>query len=117
MILFFDGARWRKPAACRRGIKIPFRESLCRFTRKGKPWFGPLLLAGLFLIFIGPAFGEAETRVISPDEAVALAVKNNLTLESSRLSVETKKRKSDLSWNQFIPSVTVGGSLSADNKA
>jgi outer membrane protein TolC len=31
--------------------------------------------------------------------------------------VETKKRKSDLSWNQFIPSVTVGGSLSADNKA
>jgi outer membrane protein TolC len=55
--------------------------------------------------------------VISPDEAVELAVKNNLGLESVRVGTGTKKRASDLSWNQFIPSVTLGGSLSRDNKA
>jgi len=53
---------------------------------------------------------------LSPDEAVNLALKNNLSLESSRTSMATKKRASDLSWNQFIPSITVAGILSVDNE-
>ena len=53
---------------------------------------------------------------LSPDEAVDMALKNNLSLESSRVSSGTKKRASDLSWNQFIPSVTAGGSLLLDNE-
>jgi len=53
---------------------------------------------------------------LSPDEAVKIAVKNNLELESSRATSATKRRASNLSWNQFIPSVTLGGSLSRDNK-
>jgi outer membrane protein TolC len=52
---------------------------------------------------------------ISPDEAVERAVKHNLSLESNRVSVETKKRASDTAWNVFIPSVTVAGSLIRDN--
>jgi len=57
-----------------------------------------------------------QPKKLSPDEAVELAVKNNLSLESSRTSVAAKKRASDLSWNQFIPNVTVGGSLILDNE-
>ncbi|GHV95519.1 hypothetical protein AGMMS50293_18390 [Spirochaetia bacterium] len=53
---------------------------------------------------------------LSPDEAVSLAIKNNLSLESARVTSGTKKRASDLSWNQFIPSVTVAGSLLRDNE-
>jgi len=53
---------------------------------------------------------------LSPDEAVNLALKNNLSLESSRTSLSTKKRTSDMSWNQFIPSITVAGILSMDNE-
>jgi outer membrane protein TolC len=53
---------------------------------------------------------------LTPDEAVNLALKNNLSLESSRTSLSTKKRASDLSWNQLIPSVTVAGILSRDNE-
>jgi outer membrane protein TolC len=55
--------------------------------------------------------------LISPDEAVKIAVKNNLALESSRSSTAVKKRASDLSWNQFIPSVDVGGALIRLNEA
>jgi len=57
----------------------------------------------------------AQVR-LTPDEAVEMALKNNLSLESARASSGTKKRASDLSWNQFIPSVTVGGSLIMDNE-
>jgi outer membrane protein TolC len=58
-----------------------------------------------------------EPRRINPDEAVSLAIKNNLGLESARVTADGKKRKSGLSWNQFIPSVTLGGSLVRDNEA
>jgi outer membrane protein TolC len=61
-------------------------------------------------------FGQ-ETRTIAPDEAVDLAIKNNLGLESSRISTETKKRKSDYAWNSFIPTVDLGGSLMRSNEA
>jgi outer membrane protein TolC len=57
----------------------------------------------------------AEILRISADEAVDRAVRNNLRLESNRVTAETKKRASDTAWNVFIPSVTVGGSLIRDN--
>jgi outer membrane protein TolC len=70
-----------------------------------------------------PAFGQEAAapppaiRSITPDEAVELAIKSNLSLESARAGAATKKRTSDLSWNRFIPSVTLGGSLIMDNEA
>jgi len=54
---------------------------------------------------------------VTLDEAVSLALKSNLSLESSRTSLSTKKRASDYSWNQFIPNLTVAGILSRDNEA
>lgn len=77
----------------------------------------PFLALLLSFLFIAPAMGHAqETLRLSPDEAVKRAIENNLGLESSRTSTATKKRASDLSWNQFIPSVTAAGSLLRDNE-
>jgi len=54
---------------------------------------------------------------LTADEAVDLAIRNNLGLESSRTSLETKRRASELSWNQFIPTVDVGGAILRLNEA
>ncbi|MDR0452870.1 MAG: TolC family protein, partial [Treponema sp.] len=63
-----------------------------------------------------PDPGQAVRR-ISADEAVDLALQNNLSLESSRVALDVKKRKSDLVWNQFLPDLGVRGTLSMDNEA
>jgi outer membrane protein TolC len=76
-----------------------------------------------FFLCAGPAFGqEAESdapvvRRITADEAVELAVENNLSLESARVDLDTKKRASDLVWNQFLPEFDLRGTLSRSNKA
>jgi outer membrane protein TolC len=54
---------------------------------------------------------------LSPGQAVELAVKNNLNLETAREALDIKKRKSDLVWNQFLPDLSVNGTLSRDNWA
>jgi len=54
---------------------------------------------------------------ISADQAVELAIRNNLGLESSRTTLESKRRASNMSWNQFIPNVTVAGILNRSNDA
>ena len=73
----------------------------------------PFCLAIILLLCANLQAQEAgaSPMKLSPDEAVNLALKNNLSLESSRTSLSTKKRASDLSWNQFIPSVDIGGAL------
>jgi outer membrane protein TolC len=93
------------------GLKIPF--CLTMFL---------LLCANLQAQETAPAASPAASptalpTLLSPDEAVKIAVKNNLALESSRSSTATKKRASDLSWNQFIPTIDVGGSLLRLNNA
>jgi outer membrane protein TolC len=57
-----------------------------------------------------------EPVQLTPDEAVSLAIKNNLNLKKVGVTVDMLKRKKDLSWNLFIPGVTVGGGLSKDNE-
>jgi outer membrane protein TolC len=65
-----------------------------------------------------PALQEASPPVtrLGIDEAVNLALQNNLSLESVRLNTSTARRASRLSWNQFIPAVDIGGGLSRLNK-
>ena len=76
------------------------------------------VLGALFCGVLPAQEAAAQAREllrISPDEAVERALKNNLSLASARVTNETKRRASNLSWNQFIPGVTIVGSLSADN--
>jgi outer membrane protein TolC len=79
----------------------------------------PLFLAIFLLLcaYYSHAQEAAAPLRLSPDEAVNLAIKNNLSLETSRSSTATKKRVSDLSWNQFIPTVDVGGAILRLNEA
>jgi outer membrane protein TolC len=60
---------------------------------------------------------SGPVRKLSPGEAVELAVKNNLGLESERIGAATKKRASDLRWNALVPTVEIGGTLGRLNKA
>jgi outer membrane protein TolC len=54
---------------------------------------------------------------LTPESAVELAIRNNLSLESSRVDLDTKKRASDLVWNQFLPDLSLAGTLSRQNWA
>ena len=80
------------------------------------------LFPALFLLMgvlsgAGLAAQEAKAPMrLSPGDAVERALKNNLNLESIRVTTGTKERASKYSWNQFIPSVTIGGSLILDNE-
>jgi outer membrane protein TolC len=90
----------------------------CAVYRSGR--FPGLALAFLLLLICaGGLFAQegGELLHLSPQDAVNLAVKNNLSLENARLTLDTKKRKSDLVWNQFLPTLTATGTLMRDNWA
>ncbi|MCL2068199.1 MAG: TolC family protein [Treponema sp.] len=84
----------------------------------GRPVYAVLFLGALICAALPAQEGQAspEALLIGPDEAVERAIKNNLSLEASRIGTSTRKRASDLSWNQFIPSVTAAGTLIRDNE-
>jgi outer membrane protein TolC len=46
-----------------------------------------------------------------------MAIQSNLNLETARIGLDIKKRKSEFVWNQFIPSVSATGTLIRDNWA
>jgi outer membrane protein TolC len=58
----------------------------------------------------------AEKRRLDVKEAVDLALKNNLALQAGAIALDTKKRKSDLVWNQFLPDLAVRGTLARQNE-
>ena len=98
-----------------RRTEIPGQKKPKRFFAGGLRY--PFFLAAFVLLCTNlPAQEAAQPMRLSPDEAVELALKNNLSLESSRTSLETRRRASQYSWNQFIPNVTVAGVLSRDNE-
>jgi outer membrane protein TolC len=69
------------------------------------------------ILICGSLFAqEREPMRLTPNDAVDMAIRNNLSLDSSRVSISTKKRTSDLWWNQFIPNITVAGGLIMDNE-
>jgi len=88
------------------------KKSFVFFVRGLTSLFWPVMLV---LLCANLPAQEAAPMRINPDEAVNLALKNNLSLESSRVSLETKKRASQYSWNQFIPNVTLGAGLSQNS--
>ncbi len=50
------------------------------------------------------------------EDAVRIAIENNLQLQSSGIELAAKKRSSDYRWNRFIPEVNLSGTLSGLNK-
>lgn len=73
-------------------------------------------------LFAAPALaaesaGAQDSLVLGIDDAVALALKDNLSLASARIDAAAKKRKYDLAWNSFLPTVDVGATIGRFNEA
>ena len=79
---------------------------------KTKRWYGAILSAlTLNLIVALPALAEPLTM----DQAVELALRNNLSLRDQAVLVGIKQRGRDLSWNCFLPSITVNAGVAQLN--
>ena len=80
-----------------------------------------LLLCGALSVYPqAPSAGEVQAgnpQHLSPGEAVDMAIRNNLSLETARIGLDIKKRKSNLVWNEFLPTLGVNGILSRTNWA
>ncbi|MGD9940799.1 MAG: TolC family protein [Clostridia bacterium] len=82
-----------------------------------------LSLPGLVPASLGPATDGAFTGppnttgelVLDIDQAVSLALTNNVGLASSRIDTAAKERKVDTAWNVFIPTVDVSGTMARMN--
>lgn len=59
---------------------------------------------------------KEETVTLSIDEAVDYALKNSRTLKSNDIDLEIKKRASDVSWNVFLPTVSMNGTMMRSNE-
>jgi len=56
------------------------------------------------------ASGEAAAPLhLTPDEAVNMAIRNNLHLEMARINLDIHRRRSTFSWNHWLPTVGVTG--------
>jgi len=53
----------------------------------------------------------ADERTVDVETAVNLALRNNLGLRSERINMNTLKRAQTTSWNEFLPSLSVGMGL------
>ena len=54
---------------------------------------------------------SGEPVVLTEDSAVELALRNSLSLRTSRIELETLRRKSATSWNAYLPSLSAGAGL------
>ena len=78
------------------------------------------LTVTIFFSAVIPLNAQAPSAAplrLSPETAVDMAIKNNLMLEMARIGTDIKKRRSDLVWNEFLPTLGVTGTLARDNWA
>lgn len=69
----------------------------------------------IFVLFFSiAAFAFADENIIelSLEDAVKSALKNNVSIKQSEISLDAKKRESDYSWNSISPSISGTGRYS-----
>lgn len=64
-----------------------------------------------------PQAAAKSEKVVTIEEAVSLALENNVQLASSAIDLRIKERARDNAWNVFIPSAQITGSLARQNNA
>lgn len=79
-------------------------------------FFAALTAAALLSIRPLGLFAEAAPGSITVDEAVSAALTNNLSVKSVAVESRIKKRASDLSFNHFLPSVSMSGTAAQLNQ-
>ncbi len=75
-------------------------------------------IVSFFAIFaMGATYGAEPPapKTVTVDEAVQLALQNNISLESSAIDLRMKKRGADRSWNVLIPTVQATGTAARTN--
>jgi len=71
-------------------------------------------LAALCL-FMAPACLSAEAIALSVDEAVDLALRNNLGIKAERLKLDEKKWQKAANWNVFLPKASLTAAMYRSN--
>lgn len=60
------------------------------------------------LFFCGFCFAQQkETKIITVDDAVSLALENNISIKRNQITLETLELKNKYSWNSVSPSINV----------
>jgi hypothetical protein len=72
-------------------------------------------LAIVFALLGGIAGGAFAQTIVTIDNAVDLAIRNNLSLQRTKMTADAKKRTSGRSWNSLIPEVNAATALSRSN--
>jgi len=67
----------------------------------------------IFSAFTGIVFGD-EVIKLSVDDAVALALENNISVKNSESSLKLAKRQKNSSWNSISPKASVSGTVTED---
>lgn len=80
-----------------------------------------IIVSILFLSAVGNIFAEKNTKTQEPltltvEDAVSYAITNSKSLKSSEIDLEIKKRAKMYSWNVFLPSLSVSGTMSRSNE-
>ncbi|MDR1467998.1 MAG: TolC family protein [Spirochaetaceae bacterium] len=72
-----------------------------------------LLCISLIIFCFVEAWGQdLPQRTLTVDEAVAIALERNLSLERNALELAGKKRTGDRAWNSLLPSVSASAGIS-----
>ncbi len=82
---------------------------------------GSALLLGVYMFFLPLGLGAqsaAPTALsLTLDDAVDLALRNNLGLKSTRLKLDEAKGDLSSNWNVFLPKITLSAAVSRSNLA
>lgn len=75
-----------------------------------------ILTAALFAVAVclcqAQSDKDEQTVTLTEDSAVAYALENSLSIKSSAIDLEIKKRAGDNAWNVLLPTVQASGTLS-----
>ena len=74
-----------------------------------------VILIGLALVMAAVAV-SAEELVLTVDEAVAMALQENLGLQQEGITLRTKERAKDSRWNSFLPAIGVSAGFNGANR-
>ena len=74
-----------------------------------------MFFVALFAIFMQPIFSsESDVKVITLEESIQLAKKNNISVKTAENTLNNLKTKKDYSWNSISPTAQINSSYTGD---
>ena len=69
------------------------------------------------LAAVGASAGDAETLSLDVEDAVRIALQNNLNLKSERIDQGVRERARDTAWNEYLPGLNINTASSYVSEA